>query len=106
LWASTSAKDPAFSDVKYVEALIGQKTINTLPVDTIAAFRDHGNAASTLIKNLDQTTKILEQLKENNIDLDLITQKLEDEGIKKFNASFEALLKVIETQREKSNAKV
>lgn len=105
LWASTSAKDPAFSDVKYVEALIGQKTINTLPVDTIDAFRDHGQAANTLTKNLDQATKILERLKENGIDLDQITQKLENEGIKKFNIAFEALLKVIDAQRKKSNVK-
>ncbi|MCG2462543.1 transaldolase [Flavobacteriaceae bacterium F89] len=105
LWASTSAKDPAFSDVKYVEALIGQKTINTLPVDTIDAFRDHGQAANTLTKNLDHATQILKRLRESGIDLDQITQKLEDEGIKKFNAAFDALLKVIDTQRKKSNAK-
>ena len=105
LWASTSAKDPAFSDVKYVEALIGQKTINTLPVETIDAFRDHGNAANTLTKNLDHASKTLERLKENEINLDQITQKLEDEGIKKFNVAFEALLNVIETQKKKSKAK-
>lgn len=106
LWASTGAKDPAFSDVKYVEALIGQKTINTLPMDTINAFRDHGHAANTLTKNLDHATKILERLRESGIHLDQITQKLEDEGIQKFNVAFEALLSVIETQKKKTRAKV
>jgi len=103
LWASTSAKDPSFSDVKYVEALIGKNTINTLPKDTLEAFRDHGKVTNDLTKNLDRATKVLQLLKDKGIDLDRITQKLENEGIEKFNASFNTLLKGIEEQKKKTN---
>ncbi len=102
LWASTGAKDPSFSDVKYVEALIGKNTINTLPMETLDAFRDHGQVTNDLSENLDQATEVLHRLKNNGIDIDRITQKLEEEGIEKFNVSFDALLKEIETQKKKS----
>ncbi len=104
LWASTSAKDPSFSDVKYVEALIGRNTINTLPMDTLEAFRDHGQVTNDLIEKLDKATEVLRRLKGNGINLDRITQKLEDEGIEKFSASFTTLLKGIQTQKKKSVA--
>src|SRR5699024_9593159 len=70
LLASTSTKNPDYSDVKYVEALIGENTINTLPMATIDAFRDHGNAASRLEDDLDKANKTLAVLKENGIDID------------------------------------
>lgn len=101
LWASTSTKDPSFSDVLYVETLIGKDTINTLPMETIDAFRDHGNAAETVTKNMDKANKALEELKEKGIDLDDITQKLEDEGIEKFNKAYDQLLKSIDEQKRK-----
>jgi len=104
LWASTSAKDPSFSDVKYVEALIGRNTVNTLPMDPLDAFRDHGQVTDGLTENLDRATEVLRRLKDNGIDLDRITQKLEDGGIEKFNASFDALLKEIEAQKKKTVA--
>ncbi|RYE36476.1 MAG: transaldolase [Sphingobacteriaceae bacterium] len=99
LWASTGSKDPAFSDVKYVEALIGKDTVDTIPMDTLVAFRDHGNAANTLEQDLDKATAILEQIKAAGIDLDEITQKLEDEGIEKFNQPYDKLLAAIEKQK-------
>lgn len=101
LWASTSTKDPSFSDVKYVESLIGPDTINTLPLDTIAAFRDHGQVANTINTNLDHADKVLEALKTHGIAIDKITQTLEDEGIDKFNKAFEKLLNSIEDQKYK-----
>lgn len=101
LWASTGSKDPAFSDVKYVEALIGPDTVNTVPTETLDAFRDHGVAASTLEKNLDHATKVLEDLKKGGIDLGAITQKLEEEGIEKFNKPYDTLLEAIENQKKK-----
>ncbi len=101
LWASTSVKDPSYSDVKYVEALIGKETINTLPMETLDAFRDHGKAADTLTGGLDQADKALMELKEQGIDIDKITQKLEDEGIEKFNAPYDKLLKSINAQKQK-----
>ena len=101
LWASTSTKDPALSDVLYVETLIGKDTINTLPMETIDAFRDHGDAADTLTTNIDDATDTLNKLQENGIDIDKITQKLEDEGIEKFNQAYEKLIKSIDTQKKK-----
>src|SRR5690606_4084479 len=95
LWASTSAKDPAFSDVKYVEALIGKDTINTLPLETIDAFRNHGKVDETLIKHIEHANKVMNELKDSGIDIDQITQKLEDEGIEKFNTAYDQLLKRI-----------
>jgi transaldolase/transaldolase/glucose-6-phosphate isomerase len=101
LWASTSSKNPDFKDTKYVEALIGKDTVDTVPLETIEAFRDHGIAADTLSEGLDKATEALEKLKEAGINLDEITQKLEDEGIEKFNKPFEKLLKAIEDQKAK-----
>lgn len=102
LLASTSTKNPDYSDVKYVEALIGKNTINTLPMATIDAFRDHGNAASRLEDDLDKANKTLALLKENGIDIDELTQQLEDEGIEKFNTPYNELLAVIDEQKKKS----
>jgi len=104
LWASTSTKDPSFSDVKYVEALIGPDTINTLPMETIDAFRDHGNAADHLENNLIGATRVLDQLKENGIDIDKLTQQLEDEGVQKFNKAYATLLKAIDEKKKKQLA--
>ena len=101
LWASTSTKDPALSDVLYVETLIGKDTINTLPMETIDAFRDHGNAADTLTTNIDDATETMTKLQGKGIDIDKITQKLEDEGIEKFNQAYEKLIKSIDTQKKK-----
>ena len=101
LWASTSSKNPAFKDTKYVEALIGADTVDTVPLETIEAFRDHGIAADTLEQGLDKATEILDRIKAAGIDIDQITQQLEDEGIDKFNKPFEKLLKSIEDQKEK-----
>jgi transaldolase/transaldolase/glucose-6-phosphate isomerase len=101
LWASTSSKNPAFKDTKYVEALIGPDTVDTVPLETIEAFRDHGIVADTLGLGLDKATEILGKLKTAGIDIDKITQQLEDEGIDKFNKPFEKLLQAIEDQKTK-----
>ncbi|MEO8795045.1 MAG: transaldolase [Daejeonella sp.] len=105
LWASTSSKDPSFSDVKYVEALIGPETVNTIPMETLEAFRDHGKPENRLENDLEKSDQIMEKLKENGIDIDKITKKLEDEGIDKFNQPFDNLLKGIEDQKYKLNQK-
>jgi len=101
LWASTSSKNPAFKDTKYVEALIGPDTVDTVPWETVIAFADHGIAANTLEQGLDKATETLERLKAAGIDLDALTQQLEDEGIEKFNKPFEKLLQAIEDQKNK-----
>ncbi|GAB3727225.1 transaldolase [Spirosoma lituiforme] len=104
LWASTGSKDPSFSDVKYLEALIGPKTVNTVPMDALVAFRDHGVAADRLENDLDKATQTLQRLADAGIDLAALTQQLEDEGIEKFNTPYQKLLDAIETQRKKALA--
>lgn len=101
LWASTGTKDPSFSDVLYVETLIGKDTINTLPMETIDAFRDHGKVAETLTQDISDSNKAMAELEKIGIDIDKITQKLEDEGIEKFNVAYEKLLKSIDDQKRK-----
>lgn len=101
LWASTGSKNPAFKDTKYVEALIGPDTVDTVPLETVDAFRDHGVAANTLETGLDKATEILAKLPSLGIDLAAVTQQLEDEGIEKFNKPFEKLLSAIEAQKNK-----
>jgi len=100
LWASTSSKDPSVSDVKYVEALIGPETVNTIPMDTLEAFNDHGKAESHLEDDVDKASQLLAQLKEKGIDINDITQQLEVEGIEKFNKAYDKLLEAIEKQKQ------
>ena len=100
LWASTSTKDPAYSDVKYIEALIGPDTVNTVPLETLDAFRNHGKAASRLEENAEGFHRVLEDLREIGIDLDALTQQLEDEGVMKFNQAFEKLMAALGEKRE------
>lgn len=89
LWASTSTKNPAYSDLKYVESLIGPSTINTMPLETIEAYRDHGVPASRLNEDADTADDTLRSLREVEIDLDACTQQLEDEGVQKFVKAYE-----------------
>jgi transaldolase len=96
LWASTSTKNPQYSDVKYVEALLGPRTIDTMPLETIEAYRDHGKPAARLGENLSQARKIFESLPALGVDIDAVCRKLENEGIDKFNQPFDKLLREIE----------
>ena len=100
LWASTSTKNPDYSDVKYVEPLIGPDTINTMPPETLEAYRDHGNPAPRLEEDVDQATAVLQRLPELHIDINQVTQQLEDEGIDKFNKPYDSLLKTLEDKRQ------
>ena len=102
LWASTGTKDPSVSDVKYVEALIGPDTVDTIPMETLEAFRDHGNPENRLELDLNKAHQTMEKLKELGINIDELTQKLEDEGIEKFNKPYEKLLKAIDDQKNKT----
>jgi len=95
LWASTSTKNPAYSDVKYVEPLIGPDTINTMPLETLEAYRDHGRPALTLEKDVPAAYQVLELLSEVGIDLDRATQQLEDEGVRKFDDALTSLLQTL-----------
>jgi len=96
LWASTGTKNPEYSDVKYVEALIGPDTINTVPLETLEAYRDHGNPESRLEQDFEQARWVLERLPELGISIDKVTEQLEDEGVEKFNQPFDKLIKTLE----------
>lgn len=101
LWASTSAKDPAYSDVKYVEALIGPETVNTLPPETLNAYRKHGDPALRLERELKKSDDAIAGLARQGIDLETVAQQLEEEGIKKFIEPFDKLHAVLEQRRQK-----
>ena len=92
LWASTSTKNPDYSDVKYVEALIGPDTVNTAPPETLDAYRDHGAPEARLELDLDGARRVMERLPELGIRIDAVTRQLEDEGVAKFNAPFDKLM--------------
>lgn len=95
LWASTSTKNPAYDELKYVEPLIGPNTINTLPRKTIAAFADHGKAAATLEQGLDEADAVLRELAALGIDLPKVTARLLEEGIAKFIKAFDDVVETI-----------
>jgi len=99
LWASTGTKNPNYSDVLYVESLIGQDTVNTLPPATFTAFRDHGKVRLTIEENLDEARSTLAKLAEVGIDLKQVCQKLQDDGVKAFADSFESLMQSITSKR-------
>ena len=100
LWASTSTKDPAYPDTKYVEALIGDETVNTVPVETFDAYRDHGDPASRLVDSCNGLVDKFHRLHELGIDIDEVTQKLEDEGVDKFNKAFDQLFEALKKSAE------
>ncbi|MGH9752327.1 MAG: bifunctional transaldolase/phosoglucose isomerase, partial [Blastocatellia bacterium] len=99
LWASTGTKNPNYSDVLYVENLIGPDTVNTLPPATFTAFRDHGNVRLTIEENLDEAKRTLAKLAEVGIDLKEVCRKLQDDGVKAFADSFESLMQSITSKR-------
>ncbi len=100
LWASTSTKNPAYRDVMYVEELIGRDTVDTMPPQTIDAFRDHGKVADTLDRGLDEAHEVMRRLASAGISMAQVTQELEDEGVESFAKSFEELLDGIAAKRD------
>ena len=96
LWASTSTKDPRYPDTYYVEELIGPETVDTVPPQTLAAFREHGEVRRSLDENLDIAKRQLKQLAEVGVDLREVTRQLEVEGVDAFIKSFESLLAALE----------
>ena len=101
LWASTSTKTPEYRDVLYVEELIGPETVNTMPLETIEAFQDHGVVADTLERDVEAARKVFEKVAKAGVDYDDVTDTLEREGVQKFSDSFADLLEDIRAkQRE------
>lgn len=100
LWGSTGTKNPNYSDIKYVEELIGPDSVNTLPETTIKAFRDHGQAKITIGDHLEEAERLFDQLKSIGIDINDVTGQLESEGVQLFSDSFFSLLKEIAKKRD------
>jgi transaldolase len=100
LWASTSTKNPDYSDVLYVDDLIGAGTVNTMPQETIEAFQDHGEVALTLEDGIDEARQVFEQVAEAGVDYDDVTETLEREGVQKFIDSLTELFNGIESKRQ------
>jgi transaldolase/glucose-6-phosphate isomerase len=101
LWASTGTKNPTYTDTLYVDSLIGPDTVNTVPPATLNAFRDHGQVSQTLDTEFDKVEAQLNDLSELGIDLDSITQDLQDSGVSAFINSYNALMKSLSDKLDK-----
>ena len=99
LWASTSTKNPAYSELLYVESLIGRDTVDTMPEPTLLAFLEQGAAAGTLEQDLEGAERSLQSLEEAGISMEQVTAKLLDDGVKSFADSFDKLINNIEDKR-------
>jgi transaldolase len=99
LWASTSTKNPNYPDLLYVDPLIGPHTVNTMPLKTLEAFRDHGTVALTVTQGVEEAQAVFDQLAQLGIDMEGVAAELEVDGVQKFADSFTELLQSIEQQR-------
>lgn len=99
LWASTGTKNPNYSDVLYVDNLIGPETVNTVPPQTYTAIRDHSRVAPTIEEGLDESRALIGELAALGIDLKAVTEKLQEDGLSAFVNSFDALVESIEAKR-------
>ncbi len=104
LWASTGTKNPSYSDVLYVDELIGPDTVNTLPPATLNAFIDHGVVEPTLELGVEDARDKIARLPEKGVDLAAVTDRLLDEGVKAFAKSFESIMAAIDEKRERLSA--
>ena len=102
LWASTSTKNPAYSDTLYVDELIGSHTVNTVPPATLDAFRDHGKAIITITKDIEGARKVIRDLEQSGISMKDVTKELEDEGVKAFKDAFTTLLGTIDVRHKQA----
>ena len=100
LWASTSTKNPAYRDVLYAEQLIGPKTVDTMPFETVEKFRDHGRVNLTIENDLSGASAVFEELEKVGIHYDQVTKQLQDEGVQKFADSFHELFSGIEAKKQ------
>jgi len=100
LWASTSTKDPLYDAIRYVEPLIGPHTVNTMPAETIRAFAERGVVATTVERDLDEARQVIEWLAAVGIDVERVTWQLENEGVQKFRAPFDALMATLAERRQ------
>ncbi|MEM7116698.1 MAG: transaldolase [Chloroflexota bacterium] len=95
LWASTSTKNPSYPDTMYIDELVGPETVNTMPPKTLEAFRDHGSVANRIEAEVEDAYTTLDHLAELQIDLNEITEKLQDDGVDSFSNAFDQLINTI-----------
>lgn len=98
LWASTGTKNPQWSDVLYIDSLIGNNTVNTIPPATLAAFKDHGKVTASLEQDLDNAPQQFAKLSQAGVDVSAAMQKLEDDGVAAFATAFENLTNALESK--------
>src|SRR5436190_12396793 len=89
LWASTSTKNPDYPDTLYVDDLIGPDTVNTMPEETVVAFQEHGKVEETVEEGVEEARSLLRELDRLGVDVDDVTETLEEEGVQKFDDSFQ-----------------
>ncbi len=106
LWASTSTKNPAYRDVLYAEELVGPDTVDTMPLETIENFRDHGKVRLSVEDDIQQARDEFAELEKVGIHYDQVTQQLQDEGVQKFADSFHELFKGIESKKQTIQSKI
>ena len=99
LWASTSTKNPDYPDTLYVDSLIGPESVNTMPLETVEAFQDHGTVRLTVEEGIDEARSLMRELDHLGVDVDDVTETLEQEGVQKFDDSFTELLDGIRAKR-------
>ena len=99
LWASTSTKNPDYPDTLYVDTLIGPESINTMPLETIEAFQDHGTVALAVEEHLDEADSLFRELERIGVDVEDVTETLEEEGVQKFDDSLQELFDGIRAKR-------
>ncbi len=100
LWASTSTKNPSYPDTYYVDTLIGPHTVNTLPPNTIEAFREHGTVAQTVDQDVEGARQVMANLARVGVQIDRVAQQLQSDGVESFASDFRRLLDAIEGKRE------
>jgi transaldolase/glucose-6-phosphate isomerase len=100
LWGSSGTKNPRYSNIKYVQELIGPASINTMPETTMMAFKDHGQVKITIEDSLEEAEKVFPELRSIGIDIDEVAEQLEREGVQLFSDSFFSLLKEIAKKRD------
>src|SRR5450631_701178 len=106
LWASTGTKNPAYSDILYVQEMIGPDTVNTIPPATLDAFRDHGQPRETLTEGVDEAKQAMQDFAAAGISIDAITDKLTDDGVRLFEEAFDKLLAAVEKNESGAVPKV
>jgi len=106
LWGSTGTKNLSYSDIKYVQELIGPDSINTMPENTLVAFKDHGRVQITIADQLEEAEKLFAELRSVGVDLEDVTEQLEEEGVTLFSESFSLLLKEIAEKRNSFLAQI